>query len=51
MRLGNYDLEKPNKNRNDTSSSLLDENSAPKICACCGFMKQAATIDIQTSFD
>lgn len=51
MRLGNYDLEKPASNRNDTSSELIEEAQRKKICSCCGFIKQASTINISTSFE
>lgn len=51
MRLGNYDLEKQSQNRNDTTTSLLDENGASKVCPCCGFIKQTDTINLGTSFE
>jgi hypothetical protein len=51
MRLGNFDLEKPAATRNDTSANLAEEREKTMMCACCGFVKQAGTISVCTSFD
>jgi hypothetical protein len=51
MRLGNYDLETTGKLSSDTSSSLLDENGCSKMCPFYGFVKQADTISLGTSFE